>query len=1419
MDEQFINYPEFEDDDFYRNLYYKKEFYNTKSDIDFTDKTNTIEKFCNPDYFKLQTYQEFIKNYISTDTGYNGLLAFWGVGTGKCLHPSTNVLINDVIMSIEDVWNKYRTNIYVNDGYWTIPKDNLYVYSYNIHTNMYDKTPVNRIYSQGICNRMKKIYFSNGDECICTLEHKFYCENENIFTNNLIIGDKIKNIKNIKCEITDIEYIDYFGIVYDLEITYNNLHNYTLASGLLCHNTCGAVQIAEGLKDEVYKNNGMIYILAKSQIQANFNKELYSIDREDGKKSNKQCTGSTYYIDQDEIPDNTKRYNKIKSNIKQYYKIMGLQSFVNYADIHIRKEMIDEKKKLGEYFSNSVFIIDEAHCLTGENKSKKKEDVILIKEKKFNKEMENLLNLNRNKLLEIKQLGLNDRSTNTDILNSISKEIFNKSDNYSDLSNLDKKKIRYAIQNIKNDNFDISQLSKKVRKNKNVSDNGILTILNEIIDTSTNIKFILLTATPMKDTKEEFIDIINILRRNDRRSLVKEEDIFKGDSIDDKKLSELVKGYVSYVRGENPISFPKIELDHESIYIPKPLYYDNGAPFDVNKHIKYTKLIKCPMDIYQFKNYIDIMNNKDKLPQDDNDSDDENIDNDIQPSIVNEGDEDRRNKDLIGRQVSNVIFPQYDNGEKNLRLLFGNNGFKNSFDIEKVNKNRYVKKKTDATKVMSVKFYKPKRIDDFNIDNLKKYSSKMYKCLNNIIKHNGLHYVYSDFKDCGALLFALILEINGYKRFKINENEYDLLYNDDTDLNINMRCSQCGMEENNDIHIGKDFEKHKFKQAYYVLLTGDTDKNIDNEIKIINNADNKNQELVKVIIGTRVSGEGIDYKRIEHVHIIDPWHNNTRLYQVIGRASRHCSHIDLPDDRRIVYVYKYCATPTITKIKSQYSKYMEWETPDEKIYRRIETKDIMNKKLERVLKESAVDCKLNSKINHFVHDQDYSRECDYLVCDYKCKGFLDNEEDDIKNINNDTYNIKFDEIRIRHAENIIVDLYKYNFVIDIEALIDLVKRVDSKLESNIIFEAIQRIIGSVPKYNKKIIYDQFNRAGYLIYKNKYYIFQPNYIKDERAPLYYKVNPITIKQIFVDVDDIKNKNIKINDTYVKPHSQLTLSEQQEKIIYMPLIGRFSDLNNDNIKDHMNKEISNFFIDVFKLKIEYILSLFNEFLNHFNINDINVPENEKIYSKYKLNDLDDNIDIKKYIFDFLFTFLFKNEYIKFYDNDKSYYIKKFNEQGDFEYNKILSDYTLDSNIGYDTTINLNAIKTNIHYNSICANYLNEGTDSKFKIKDTEKENIQIKAPKLSKSNKQIITSDQNAERSKSRGRVCKTENMAYLINLFNKKNILNELGINGTLVNKDGKIDYTTAHICKFAELYFIHKEFTDFNHKYIEIIIN
>src|SRR3989338_2444603 len=304
----------------------------------------------------------------------------------------------------------------------------------------------------------------------------------------------------------------------------------------------------------------------------------------------------------------------------------------------------------------------------------------------------------------------------------------------------------------------------------------------------------------------------------------------------------------------------------------------------------------------------------------------------------------------------------------------------------------------------------------------------------------------------------------------------------------------------------------------------------------MNTVDNRTGKQIRIIIGTDVAGEGIDMKRVRGVHLIDPWFNTTKTYQTIGRGARHCSHIDLPENQRNVEVFRYSTRPPdlIDDLPEHFDTRREIEkgdyqftlgdvfreSVDEHVYNTALHKDILTKSAERVLKEMSIDCNLSKALNVFATDIDGTRGCDYQECDYQCQG-VDGDlrwgYDPPKTIipNRDTYNIRFSQSRIDKAAKFILAVFQRFYALKLEDIESMLQQRDSELETNFIHEALRRILGD-QQYPPSLTRDRYGRAGYIIYRGGYYIFQPKDLEDERIPMYYRQTPLTKKKHNISV---------------------------------------------------------------------------------------------------------------------------------------------------------------------------------------------------------------------------------------------------------------------------------------------------------------
>jgi len=256
-------------------------------------------------------------------------------------------------------------------------------------------------------------------------------------------------------------------------------------------------------------------------------------------------------------------------------------------------------------------------------------------------------------------------------------------------------------------------------------------------------------------------------------------------------------------------------------------------------------------------------------------------------------------------------------------------------------------------------------------DKLEKYSPKFLRMLQNIQdtleddSKKGLHLIYSQFRTLeGIGILQLVLEANGFARFKLKKNEKDQWVMDiaEGDEGKPMFALYTGTETAEE----KEILRNVFNSTWEYVP-----KSLSNQMKEISR-NNFYGELIKVLMITASGAEGIDLKNIRYVHLTEPYWHPVRLEQVIGRAVRICSHKDLPEALRDVRVYLYLMTFTPDQLKGDASIELKLKdtsrldgvtplTSDETLHEISTLKENITRQLMKSVKEAAVDCDVHSK--------------------------------------------------------------------------------------------------------------------------------------------------------------------------------------------------------------------------------------------------------------------------------------------------------------------------------------------------------------------------------------------------------------------------------------------------------------------------
>lgn len=467
-----------------------------------------------------------------------------------------------------------------------------------------------------------------------------------------------------------------------------------------------------------------------------------------------------------------------------------------------------------------------------------------------------------------------------------------------------------------------------IRPSQNSDNKRVAQALRYVTKYAQNLTLVFMTATPMYNDFGEMLWLLNLCIWNDKRT-----DLFKtraayeaGFTVNqffgangtflneaaEAKFRSLVRSYVSFVRGDNPLVFP-FRLDPPQALLadcralPKKDVY--GLPINPDSRVTELKLVVSPMAAAHEETYGRYLKKYSK-----------DLVSTVQQDInLDELDEDRLpvTPDLSTTEDAPVA----------IMKLFevGNVGFPKDMNLTTTLSFR---KSPDVPGKVIVK-YLPSAPRMFARDNLAKYAPKLKTILDCIEGSDGVVFIYSNFVRYGCIPMAMALEEAGYHP-----------YGDPAGFLTDVPAAS------------------KTKGSY-LLLTGSsllTPQNIDTEASknIAGHPSNKDGSRVKIIIGSKRIGEGVDFKFIRQVHIIEPWFNLAQIDQVIGRAIRTCSHALLPFEEQNATVYLHAlGFPDGSR-----------ETLDMTAYRLAELKSKRIANISKVLQESAFDCFVQYGLNH-----------------------------------------------------------------------------------------------------------------------------------------------------------------------------------------------------------------------------------------------------------------------------------------------------------------------------------------------------------------------------------------------------------------------------------------------------------------------
>jgi superfamily II DNA or RNA helicase len=274
-------------------------------------------------------------------------------------------------------------------------------------------------------------------------------------------------------------------------------------------------------------------------------------------------------------------------------------------------------------------------------------------------------------------------------------------------------------------------------------------------------------------------------------------------------------------------------------------------------------------------------------------------------------------------------------------------------------------------------------------------------------------------------------------------------------------------------------------------------------VKRFNKEDNINGEMIGVVLASEAISEGYSFNNVQVIDIHSPWFNFAKTSQVVARGIRVGSH-DLLIKQRAkngdnsdinVEIHLRISVP-YGDSGTKYPSGIDTHT-----YKIAEQKDIVVKKIERIIKENAIDSYLARKRNKRDKSFNGTRECDYTKCSYK--SFPGSNVNDSTRVDYSTSELYYSN----DDEEVIVsitDMFKNRSSL---RLFDIVKLYNTK-KGRVVVKALIKIINDdIPiqtSTNGICFLREQNNVFYLVntYSNTSTILDMYYMQNNHVDVEY-----------------------------------------------------------------------------------------------------------------------------------------------------------------------------------------------------------------------------------------------------------------------------------------------------------------------------
>lgn len=698
------------------------------------------------------------------------------------------------------------------------------------------------------------------------------------------------------------------------------------------------------------------------------------------------------------------------------------------------------------------------------------------------------------------------------------------------LSMKDKKKIRKKkMKSLFSNRLIIIDEVHNLRITRDNSETNIKSaeVLMEVVHSSENLKLLLLSATPMFNSYEEIIWLTNLMNLNDDRDTIEKAEIFNknGDFKENGKelLVRKLTGYVSYVRGENPYTFPVRIYGNSDQYLNMK-YIRPTTQLNlklIKDELKYLQLFYNSIGMYQNTVYTYLMRNMNTIL--------EELYENMNKQVALFENMNSFGYTLLQKplELLNITYPCDEFDEKMsedatgiIQSMTGKVGLSNimKYKEEKIDDNSEEKN----IKVISNYEYKNMKYGRiFSQDEIHKYSAKIANICKIIKESEGIILIYSWFIDGGIIPMALALEEMGFTRYSSHKNMKSL-------MKAGPEAVDYRSFKKSTVH-GSGFHKAK-----YVMITGDKNysRTNDLDIKYVNRPENRYGENVKVILISRAASEGVDFKNIRQIHIMDPWYNMNRIEQIIGRGVRNGSHCALPFEKRNVEIFLHSTQLTD-----------DVEAADTYVYRVAEKKSLKIGKITRLLKENSIDCLIHKGQNNFtannimqtlnnqyieyilpngnkkqiiIGDKPFTSICDYMdTCEYVCNVRTKEKEELLNSTYNDTFMVTNNAVITKKIKELFLDIpgeMNGKFFYTKKEIVNTISTLKEYPHEQINY-ALYNLVNN----NNEFLLDKYGRVGRLVNKGVYYFFQPIEITNDDSSLFEREKPVDYKSHHIELE--------------------------------------------------------------------------------------------------------------------------------------------------------------------------------------------------------------------------------------------------------------------------------------------------------------